>query len=61
MGVCPEGGNLTGTITGNVSTETSENVLNVEVELEVQLYCLSILTRQELIHFQLCLLVVIML
>lgn len=33
MGVCPGGGNLTGTITGNVSTETSDNVLNVNVEL----------------------------
>jgi hypothetical protein len=33
MGVCPEGGNLVGTITGNVSTETSDNVLNVEVGL----------------------------
>ena len=33
MGVCPGGGNLTGTITGNVSTETSDNVSNVEVEL----------------------------
>ena len=29
--VCPEQGNLTGTITGNISTETSENVLDVEV------------------------------
>ncbi len=34
MGVCPEGGNLTGTITGNVSTETSDNVLDVNVELD---------------------------
>ena len=31
--VCPEGGTLTGTITGNISTETSENVLGVEVEI----------------------------
>ena len=31
--VCPEGGNLTGTITGNVSTETSDNVLDVAVEI----------------------------
>lgn len=34
MGICPEGGTLTGTITGNISTETSDNVLNVEVEIE---------------------------
>jgi hypothetical protein len=33
MGICPENGNLIGTITGNVSTETSDNVLNVEVSL----------------------------
>jgi hypothetical protein len=33
-GVCPGGGNLTGTITGNVSTETSDNVLDVQVEIE---------------------------
>jgi hypothetical protein len=33
MGVCPQNGNLIGTITGNVSTETSDNVLNVEVSL----------------------------
>jgi hypothetical protein len=31
--ICPEDGNLTGTITGNVSTETSENVLDVQVEV----------------------------
>jgi hypothetical protein len=31
--VCPEGGGLLGTITGNVSTETSDNVLNVAVEI----------------------------
>ncbi len=33
-GVCPEGGTLGGTITGNVSTETSDNVLDVEVKLQ---------------------------
>ncbi len=33
MDICPEGGQLTGTITGNISTETSENVLDVEVEI----------------------------
>ena len=33
MGVCPGGGTLSGTITGNVSTETSENVLDVQVEI----------------------------
>jgi hypothetical protein len=33
-GVCPQGGNLTGTITGNVSTETSDNVLDVKVSLD---------------------------
>ncbi len=32
--VCPEGGNLTGTITGNVSTETSDNVLDVQVGIQ---------------------------
>jgi large repetitive protein len=32
-GFCPEGGHLTGTITGNVSTETSDNVLDVKVQL----------------------------
>ncbi len=32
-GVCPQGGHLTGTITGNVSTETSDNVLDVKVNL----------------------------
>lgn len=31
--VCPEGGGLLGTITGNISTETSDNVLNVAVEI----------------------------
>ena len=34
FGVCPEGGLLTGTITGNVSTETSDNVLDVKVKLD---------------------------
>lgn len=34
MGVCPQNGNLIGTITGNVSTETSDDVLNVEVALD---------------------------
>jgi hypothetical protein len=33
MGICSQNGNLTGTITGNVSTETADNVLNVEVKL----------------------------
>jgi hypothetical protein len=33
MGVCPQNGNLIGTITGNVSTETSDNVLDVAVSL----------------------------
>ena len=33
MDVCPDDGNLTGTITGNVSTETTDNILNVEVEV----------------------------
>ncbi len=32
-GICPQGGGLLGTITGNVSTETSDNVLNVEVQV----------------------------
>ena len=32
--VCPQGGGLLGTITGNVSTETSDNVLNVEVQID---------------------------
>jgi hypothetical protein len=31
--VCPQGGGLLGTITGNVSTETSDNVLNVQVQI----------------------------
>jgi hypothetical protein len=31
--ICPEGGTLLGTITGNVSTETSDNVLDVEVQI----------------------------
>ena len=34
LGVCPQGGISTGTITGNVSTETSDNVLAVNVELD---------------------------
>lgn len=34
FGVCPEDGNLTGTITGNVSTETSDNVLDVQVQID---------------------------
>ncbi|HZV72070.1 MAG TPA: HYR domain-containing protein [Saprospiraceae bacterium] len=34
LGSCPEGGNLLGTITGNVSTETSENVLDVKVQVD---------------------------
>ncbi len=34
FGVCPNQGNLTGTITGNVSTETHDNVLNVAVEID---------------------------
>jgi hypothetical protein len=34
MNVCPGGGTLTGTITGNVSTETSDNVLDVNVQLD---------------------------
>ena len=33
MDVCPEDGNLTGTITGNVSTETSDNILDVAVQI----------------------------
>ncbi|HJW30541.1 MAG TPA: T9SS type A sorting domain-containing protein, partial [Saprospiraceae bacterium] len=33
-GACPGGGTLTGTITGNVSTETSDNVLNVAVQID---------------------------
>lgn len=33
MDVCPEDGNLTGTIIGNVSTETSDNILDVAVEI----------------------------
>ncbi|MEP6647762.1 MAG: HYR domain-containing protein, partial [Saprospiraceae bacterium] len=33
LGSCPAGGHLTGTITGNVSTETSDNVLDVKVAL----------------------------
>ncbi|MEP6794411.1 MAG: HYR domain-containing protein [Saprospiraceae bacterium] len=32
-GFCPEGGHLTGTVTGNVSTESSDNVLDVQVQL----------------------------
>lgn len=34
FGVCPEDGNLTGTITGNVSTETADNVLDVKVQID---------------------------
>jgi len=33
MGVCPDTSGLTGTITGKVSTETTDNVLGVTVEL----------------------------
>ena len=33
MGICPGGGGLTGTVTGNVSTETSDNILDVTVSL----------------------------
>ncbi|MEO6130265.1 MAG: T9SS type A sorting domain-containing protein, partial [Saprospiraceae bacterium] len=33
LGSCPIGGGLTGTITGNVSTETSDNVLDVKVQV----------------------------
>lgn len=32
-GVCAQGGTLTGTITGNISTETTENILDVEVAI----------------------------
>ena len=33
MGICPDDGTLTGTITGNISTETSDNILDVAVEI----------------------------
>ncbi|MEO5906733.1 MAG: HYR domain-containing protein, partial [Saprospiraceae bacterium] len=33
MGICPDTFGLTGTITGNVSTETTDNVLDVAVQL----------------------------
>nr|MDQ3017186.1 T9SS type A sorting domain-containing protein [Bacteroidota bacterium] len=36
--VCPDDGNLTGTITGNVSTETTDNVLDVEVQVAGSTY-----------------------
>jgi hypothetical protein len=34
FGICPDTAGITGTITGNVSTETSDNVLEVNVELD---------------------------
>ncbi len=49
FGVCPGQGNLTGTITGNVSTETHDNVLNVEVEINGSLM-LPITTNQSGIY-----------